>query len=125
MSSIMLAAIISSWLPALAPILPLSAAYQTNALVAGILATVLTGFSTVDDRARYGAAALAAWTGFMPLFVNASIVEFTLNTCWGVAMVSWLIGPFSQSHAVIRVPAASAAPLAAPELPEEDHRAAA
>jgi hypothetical protein len=126
MSSIMLAALISSWLPAFALILPMSAAFQTNALVVGTLATALAGLSTLDHRARYGAAALAAWTGFMPLLVDASLVEFTLNTCWGVAMVSWLIGPFSQSHAVTRVPAATIPAQAAPSAPViEEHRAAA
>lgn len=100
MSTRMLAALVSSWLPTLGVILPMSAAYRVNALVVGILATVLAAFSVVDDRARYGAAALAAWTGLMFLVVDATIVEMALNGAWAVAMFTWLIGPFSASPAV-------------------------
>lgn len=100
MNSRMLAALISSWLPTLGVILPMSAAYRLNALVVGVLATVLAGFSVVDDRARHGAAVLAAWTGFMIFVVDATVVEMVLNGAWSVAMVTWLIGPFSASPVV-------------------------
>jgi hypothetical protein len=100
MSTRMLAALVSSWLPTLGVILPMSGAYRLNALIAGTLATVLAAFSVVDDRARYGAAALAAWTGLMFLVVDATIIELAVNGGWAVAMFTWLLGPFSASPAV-------------------------
>jgi hypothetical protein len=123
MSSRMLAALVASWLPTLGVILPLGPAYRMNALVVGTLVTVLTGLSIVDNRARYAAAALAAWTAFMPFFGNATIVDLVLNVSWGGLMVPWLIGPFSESPAVTFVrPITTRVPVPAPAL---DVRAAA
>jgi hypothetical protein len=92
----MLAAFVSSWLAALGVIVSESAAYQTNALVAGTLATVLAALSTLDRRARHGAAALAAWTAFMPFVVSGTIVETVLNASWAAVMFPSLIGPFVE-----------------------------
>lgn len=119
MSSRMIAALLSSVLPTLAAILPMSQFHLVNAMVVGILATALAALSEVDDRARYGAAALAAWVGLVPLFVDSTIVEMTLAGLWSVVMVTMLIGPFSGSHTVTLVRAA-VAPAAAPvEAPVE------
>ena len=120
MLSRMLAIVISSWLPVLGVILPVSAAHRTNALVAGIAATVLSAFSLVDRRARYGAALVAAWVAFVPfLIVRSTLLETVLTVSWGVTMFSWLIGPFSESPHIYWTKA-TAAPVAATPAPDVD-----
>jgi hypothetical protein len=96
----MIAIVIASWLPTLGVILPVSSAYATNALVAGTLATLLAGFALVDDRARYGAAVLGAWSAFMPFIVVGTLLDIVLNLSWGVAMFTYLVGPFSAAPTV-------------------------
>jgi hypothetical protein len=123
MLSRIFAVVISSWLPALGVVLPVSALYEANALVVGILATVLSGFALVDERARKGAALLGAWAAFMPLFVDGSLVEKCLNITWGVAVFTFLIGPFSESPASSWVRPARV-PVHAP-VPQAELRAAA
>jgi hypothetical protein len=118
MSSRMIAALISTVLPTLAAVLPMSSFHFANALVCGILATVLAGFSEVDNRARYGAAVIGAWVGLVPLFVDSTLVETALAGSWGVGMVTMLIGPFSGSHTVTWVRPAVAP--AAVEVPAEE-----
>jgi hypothetical protein len=116
----MIAALVSSFLPTLAAILPMSSFHLANAMVVGILVTALAALSEVDDRASYAAAALSAWVGLVPLFVDSTLIEMTLAGLWSVAMVTMLIGPFSGSHAVTwEKPAV--APVAAPvvEAPPE------
>ena len=105
----MLVIVISSWLPALAVILPIDAAHRANGLVAGIAATVLSALSLVDLRARFGAALL---------------LETVLAVSSGVTMFSWLIGPFSQSPHVTWVKATAAAVAATPAPEVELPRAA-
>jgi hypothetical protein len=119
----MIAALVSSVLPTLAAILPMSQFHLVNAMVVGILVTVLAAFSEVDDRARFGAAALSAWVGLVPLFVDSTIVEMTLAGFWSVAMVTMLIGPFSGSHAVTWVRPA-VAPATVPPVEIEPRLAA-
>jgi hypothetical protein len=119
----MLAALFSSWLVALGVIVSESAAYQTNALVVGTLATVLAAFSTYDRRARYGAAVLAVWTAFMPFVVSATLVETVLNVSWATVMFPSLVGPFVErpvstwSRPAVQTPARSVEHEREPELP--------
>jgi hypothetical protein len=115
----MLAIVISSWLPVLGVILPMSAAHRANALVAGIAATVLAGFSLVDNRARFGAALVGAWVALFPFIIlGSTLLEKVVTVTWGVTMFTWLIGPFSESPHVTWVKA-TAVPASAPE-PEID-----
>jgi hypothetical protein len=115
----MLAIVISSWLPVLGVILPLSAAHRANALIAGIACTLLAALSLVDKRARFGAALVAAWVAFTPFVIlQSTLLETVLTVTWGVTMFSWLIGPFSESPRVTWVKA-PAAPAASPQ-PEVD-----
>ncbi|HVU52360.1 MAG TPA: hypothetical protein VHL80_16815 [Polyangia bacterium] len=122
MLSRMLAIVISSWLPVLGAILPVSAAHRANALIAGIACTALAAFSLVDRRARFGAALVAAWVALVPfLFLDSTLLEKVLTVTWGVTMFSWLIGPFSERPRVTWVEGAAAA---APELEVHLPRAA-
>jgi hypothetical protein len=115
MFSRMLAIFISSWLPVMGVILPVSAAHRANALVAGIAATVLAALSLVDNRARYGAALVGAWVALSPfLILQSTLLEEVMTVSWGVVMFTWLIGPFSASPAVTWSRPA-AAPAARPE----------
>lgn len=119
MFSRMIAIVIASWLPTLAVMLPLSPAFQTNALVVGTLATMLVAFALVDDRARYGAALMGAWAAFFPFVVAAPLLDIVLNVTWGVAMFTYLIGPFSAAPVVTRtkpLAARTKEPEAAPEV---------
>jgi hypothetical protein len=103
MFSRMIAIFVSSFLPTLGVILPMSGAYRANALIAGTLATALVAFSLVDQRARLWAAVIGAWVSFMPFIVPSTLTEKTLNVMWGVAMFTFLIGPFSEEHASVWV----------------------
>jgi low temperature requirement protein LtrA len=119
----MLAIVISSWLPALGLILPFGAAHRANALVAGIVGTVLCALSLADRRARFGAALVGAWVALSPfLILQSTLLEKVVTVSWGVAMFTWLIGPFSESPAVTWVkaavvPVAASAPAPEIELP--------
>jgi len=115
MLSRMLAIVFSSWLPVLGVILPVSAAHRTNALVAGIAATVLSALSLVDRRARYGAALVAAWVALVPfLILESTLLEKVLAVSWGVTMFTWLIGPFSESPHVYWTKAVAAPAVVTP-----------
>jgi hypothetical protein len=101
MLSRMLAVVISSWLPALGLILPVSAAHRANALVAGIIGTALAALSLADKRARFGAALVGAWVALSPFVIaDSTLLEKVLTVTWGVSMFTWLIGPFSEQPSV-------------------------
>jgi hypothetical protein len=111
----MLAIVVSSWLPVLGVILPMSATHRANALVAGIAATALAAFSLVDNRARFGAALIAAWVALFPFIIlGSTLLEKVVTVTWGVTMFTWLIGPFSESPHIYRVKP-KAAQVRAPE----------
>jgi hypothetical protein len=114
----MLAIVISSWLPVLGVILPLSPAHRANALIAGIACTLLAALSLVANRARFGAALVAAWVAFVPFVIlDSTLLDTVLDVTWGVTMFSWLIGPFSQPPAITWVrPTAAPASSPAPEV---------
>ena len=95
-----LAIVISTWLPCLGLILPLSPFHKANALIAGVVASVLVAFSMVSDRARVGAALIGAWVAFAPFAIRSTLTEFVLAGCWGVTMFVSLIGPFSQEPSI-------------------------
>ncbi|HVX95567.1 MAG TPA: hypothetical protein VHK47_11705 [Polyangia bacterium] len=100
MFSRMLAILLSSCLPVLGVILPFSEAHRTNALVAGIAATILGAFSLVDRRARIGAAVVGAWVALSPFVIPSTLLEQSVTVMWGVLMFQWLVGPFSETPQV-------------------------
>jgi hypothetical protein len=123
MLSRMIAIVISTFLPTLGVILPVSTAYQVNALVVGSLTALLVAFSLADDRACFGAAVLGAWTAAMPFFFFGSLLEIVLNVMWGVAMFTFLIGPFS-GEPVVTWTRALPVRTKTPEEPSTDRAAA-
>jgi hypothetical protein len=124
MFSRMLAIVIASWLPMLGVILPVGAAHRANALIAGIAATVLSAFALGDQRARVGAALVGAWVALSPFVLGSTLIEQVMTVTWGVAMFTWLIGPFSAAPAVTVVAGAAKAAPPAPAFAAELPRAA-
>jgi hypothetical protein len=92
-----LAILLAPLLPAAALIFPLGPAHVISALVAGILAMVLSAFSFVDDRARLGTVLLGAWVALSPFVFDSTLLEEVLTVSWGVTMFVCAIGPFSDT----------------------------
>jgi hypothetical protein len=105
MGSRAFAIVLASWLPCLVGVLPFSSGHAVNAMIAGILATVLSAVAMVDDRARVGASLAGAWIAFTPLFSTSTLLEMVVQVCWGTTMFVFLGGPFSAAPSVTRVPA--------------------
>jgi len=122
MLSRMLAITISSFLPPLAAILPMSAAHRANALVAGTVATLLAAFSLALDRARVAAALVGSWVALSAFVIPSTLLEQVVTVTWGVTMFVWLTGPFSAAPQVTWTkPALAVAPAPAPApAPELD-----
>ncbi len=75
---------------------PLSRAHTANAIISGIIATVLAGLSLVDNRARTAVALVGAWVAFSPFVFRATLVEEVVAVCWGVSTFALMVGPFSD-----------------------------
>jgi hypothetical protein len=120
----MFAIVLSSCLPVLGVILPLSEAHKTNALVAGIMGTVLAAFSLVDQRARFGAALVGAWVALSPFVIPSTLLEQSVLVTMGVVTFQWLIGPFSETPHVYFTRGRVEEPAPAPHFDEEMPRAA-
>jgi hypothetical protein len=120
-----LAILVASFLPALAMILPVSNPVLVNAMTAGIAGTILAALSLGNDRARYAAAILGAWTATLPFLFMSTLLEKELCVSWGVLMFAHLIGPFSEPHVVTVTRAVpTPGPSELPEQPYELPRAA-
>ena len=59
--------------------------HETAALIAGIAATVLSGFSLVDQRARFGVALVGAYVALSPFLLSSTLLEKVVTVTWGVA----------------------------------------
>jgi hypothetical protein len=108
-----------SFLPAGALILPLSPAHTVNAVVAGILAMLLSGLSLVYDRARIGTAIIGAWVALTAFIFPSTLLEEVLTVCWGTLMFATMTGPFSASPRTFRTAAAQPAEAFAEERPQQ------
>ena len=118
MLSRFLAILIAPCLPLAALIFPMSTAHHVSALGAGTLATVLAAFAFSNDRARFGAAAVAAWVALTALLFPSTLLEEAIALSWGVTMFACLAGPLSARPVVTRTAAATPAPLGR----EDEHR---
>jgi hypothetical protein len=98
--------IIGAWLPMLAVVLPIGPVHEANALIAGIIGTLLSMAALADNRARYAAAVVGAWVALSPFILDSTLIEKVLTVSWGTAMFASLIGPFSESPRVelVRAP---------------------
>jgi hypothetical protein len=102
------AILIGTWLPMSAGILPLGPTHTANAIVAGILATVFSLASLVDNRFRIATAAVGAWVALAPFVFESTLLEKVLTVSWGVTMFVCMIGPLSDEPVTIRTPAPQA-----------------
>ncbi len=113
-----LAILLAPCLPTAALILNLGPAHTTNALIAGSLATVLSGFALVSRRAGLAVSVIAGWVALFGLVYPSTLLESVLSLSWGVTMMSWMAGPFSEAP---RVERAATAPSTQPVSVETDH----
>jgi len=97
-----IAILISAWFPTLAVILPLGPTHTTHAVVAGILATVLSFGSLSDNRLRIPTAVVGAWVALSPFVISSTLLEKVLAVSWGMTMFVCMIGPFSAEPLTIR-----------------------
>ena len=105
--------LIGAWLPMLAVTLPIGPVHTANALIAGILATVLSLAALADDRARIGTAVVGAWVALSPFIFTSTLLEEVLTVSWGVTIFVCMIGPFSEAPQVeiVGVPATRTPPV--------------
>jgi hypothetical protein len=92
--------LIGAWLPMLAVTLPIGPVHTANALIAGILATVLSLAALADDRARIATAVVGAWVALCPFIFTSTLIEEVLTVSWGVTIFVSMIGPFSEAPRV-------------------------
>ena len=109
--------LIGAWLPMLAVTLPIGPVHTANALIAGILATVLSLAALADDRARIGTAVVGAWVALSPFVFTSTLIEEVLTVSWGVTIFVCMIGPFSEAPHVEIVGAPQAQKPAVEEEP--------
>jgi hypothetical protein len=109
--------LIGVWLPMLAVTLPIGPVHTTNALIAGILATLLSLAALADDRARIATAVLGAWVALSPFIFTSTLIEEVLTVSWGVTIFLCMIGPFSAAPRV-EIARAPATPIR-PRVEEE------
>ena len=92
-----IAIVIASWLPMFAVMLPVGPVHTVNAMVAGILATLLSLAALADDRARVATAVVGGWVALSPFIFSSTPIEEVLTVSWGVTMFVGMIGPFSAA----------------------------
>jgi hypothetical protein len=102
-----LAILLAPWLPLAALIFPMGTAHRINDLVAGTLATVLSGVALGSDRARIAAAVIGGWVALTAFIFPSTLLEEVVALSWGTLMVSWLAGPFSAAPKVFKEAAAA------------------
>ena len=90
------AILIGTWFPMLALILPLGPTHTVNAIIAGVLATVLSLASLSDNRFRIATAAVGGWVALSPFLFSSTLLEEVLTVSWGVITFVCMIGPFSD-----------------------------
>jgi len=91
------AILIGSWLPMLAVMLPLGRFHTANAIIAGIVGTLLSLAALADDLGRIGAAIVGAWVALSPFIFPSTLLEKVVTVSWGITMFAFMIGPFSHA----------------------------
>jgi len=89
--------LVGAWLPMLGVMLPLGPVHTANALIAGVVATLLSFAALSDDRARVAAAVVGGWVALSPFIFDSTLIEEVLTVSWGVTMFVGMIGPFSAA----------------------------
>ena len=96
------AIMIGTWFPMLAVILPLGPIHKVNAIIAGVLATVLSLASLSDNRFRVATAVVGGWVALSPFLFSSTLLEEVLAVSWGVITFVCMIGPFSDKPVTMR-----------------------
>ncbi len=91
-----LAVLLSPWLPCAALILPFGRAHTVNALVAGTLAIVLSGFSLTSRRAGSLVSAIGVWVALTGFIFQSTLVEEVVMVSWGAVMFICMFAPFHE-----------------------------
>jgi hypothetical protein len=97
--------------------LPLSTPHMVNLMAAGILATLLSFGSLIDNRFRYGVALIGGWVALSPFVMWSTLIEGVVAVSSGVAMFVFMMGPFSEAPRVSFSRALAVAPLVPREEP--------
>jgi hypothetical protein len=108
-----IAIVIASWLPMFAVMLPVGPVHTVNAMVAGILATLLSLMALADSRARVATAVVGGWVALSPFIFSSTLIEEVMTVSWGVTMFVCMIGPFSAAphvEVVVGAPVPAAPP---------------
>jgi hypothetical protein len=87
-------------LPFIPLIAPFGSAHAANAVIAGVIASVLAVFSLVDNRARVAVAVVGGWVALSPFIFDATLLEEVITVSWGVSTFVLMIGPFSERPSV-------------------------
>ncbi len=90
-------------LPFVPLVAPFGSAHAANAVIAGVVASVLAVFSLVDNRARVAAAVVGGWVALSPFIFDATLLEEVVTVSWGVSTFVLMIGPFSEQPRVMVV----------------------
>jgi hypothetical protein len=108
-----IAIVIGTWLPMLAVTLPIGPTHAANAIVFGIIGTLLSLAALADNRARVATAVVGAWVALSPFIFDSTLIEKVLTVSWGMTMFACMIGPFSESPRVevVRAPATRVPPV--------------
>lgn len=110
-----LAILISTWLPCAALILPFGRAHTVNALVAGTLAVVLSGFSLSSRRIGTLVSVIGVWVALTAFLFPSTLLEEEVVVSWGVVMFICMFAPFREpvsSAEVVVVPVSPPVPVA-------------
>ena len=110
-----LAVLISSWLPCAALILPFGRAHTLNALIAGTLAVVLSGFSLSSTRIGNLVSVIGVWVALTGFIFPSTLLEEVVVVSWGVVMFICMFAPFrepARAPEEVVVPVSPTAPVA-------------
>jgi hypothetical protein len=91
-----LALLISAWLPCAALILPFGRAHTVNALVAGTLAVLLSGFSLSSRRIGSLVSGIGIWVALTGFIFPSTLIEEVVVVSWGAVMFICMFAPFRE-----------------------------
>jgi hypothetical protein len=92
-----IAILISSWMPALAAILPFGSALAANALISGALGTIFALGSLSDNRLRIATGVIGVWIALSPFVFSSTLLEKALVVSWGAITCLGVIEPHRPS----------------------------
>ena len=91
-----LAILLSPWLPCAALILPFGRPHTVNALVAGTLAVLLSGFSLTSRRIGSLVSGIGIWVALTAFIFPSTLLEEVVVVSWGAVMFICMFAPFRE-----------------------------